>query len=60
VRGERVSFFITEMRAGRHTFTYLARATHAGEFVSLPAEVSEMYDLTTWGRSASSRFTITP
>ncbi len=30
IRGDRVSFFITEMEAGRHTFRYMARATHSG------------------------------
>ncbi len=58
VYGDRVCFFVTELSAGRRTFTYLARATHAGEFVAMPAEVSAMYDLTVWGRSASSGFTI--
>ncbi|MCZ7567275.1 MAG: MBL fold metallo-hydrolase [Ardenticatenaceae bacterium] len=58
VRGKRVSFFITEMDRGRHTFPYFARATHAGEFVAMPAEVYAMYDLTVWGRSASSVFTV--
>ena len=55
VRGERVSFFITEMGAGLHGLTYLARATHAGEFVAMPAEVYAMYDATVWGRSGSGR-----
>jgi uncharacterized protein YfaS (alpha-2-macroglobulin family) len=54
VRGDRVSLFITELRAGTHTFSYLARATRPGAFVALPAEASAMYDLTLWGRSASS------
>jgi uncharacterized protein YfaS (alpha-2-macroglobulin family) len=58
VRGDRVSFFITEFDRGSRIFTYYARATHAGEFVALPAEVSAMYDLATWGRSASSRLAI--
>jgi len=58
VRGERVSFFITEMGAGQHTLTYLARATHAGEFVAMPAEVYAMYDATVWGRSGSERFVV--
>jgi uncharacterized protein YfaS (alpha-2-macroglobulin family) len=53
VFGDRVTFFITEMGTGRHTFTYVARATHEGEFLVLPAEVSAMYDLSRWGRSAS-------
>jgi uncharacterized protein YfaS (alpha-2-macroglobulin family) len=41
-----------------HTFSYLARATHEGEFVAMPAEAYAMYDLTTWGRSASDVVTI--
>ncbi|HMN28012.1 MAG TPA: hypothetical protein PKE45_07640, partial [Caldilineaceae bacterium] len=53
VRGDRVSFFISELPVGERMFTYLARATHAGDFVALPAEAYAMYDLTAWGRSAS-------
>jgi hypothetical protein len=53
VYGDRVSFFITELEDGQRTFSYLARAVTMGEFVALPAEVSAMYDLTYWGRSAS-------
>ena len=53
IRDDRVSFFITEMASGRHTFSYLARATHIGDFVAMPAEVYGMYDLGLWGRSAS-------
>jgi alpha-2-macroglobulin len=58
VRGDRVTFFITEMGNGRHTFTYMARATHSGQFVALPAEAYAMYDLATWGRSASSELLV--
>jgi alpha-2-macroglobulin len=54
VRSDRVTFFITEIGNGRHTFSYMARATHAGHFVALPAEAYPMYDLAIWGRSASS------
>ncbi len=53
VRGDRVSFFITDMAAGSHIFTYYARATHVGEFIAMPAEVYAMYDMSVWGRSAS-------
>ncbi|HLF89465.1 MAG TPA: MG2 domain-containing protein, partial [Anaerolineales bacterium] len=53
IRADRITFFITEMGAGTHTFTYLARATHSGTFVAMPAEAYAMYDLATWGRSAS-------
>jgi len=58
VHGDRVSFFITQMSKSEQVFTYLARATHAGQFVALPVEVYAMYDLTTWGRSASNGFVI--
>ncbi len=58
VRGDRVSFFITELSGGMHTFTYYARATRAGQFVALPAEVWAMYDLAVWGRSASSELVV--
>jgi uncharacterized protein YfaS (alpha-2-macroglobulin family) len=60
VHGDRVSFFITEMGSGRHVFTYFARATHSGQFVAMPVELYAMYDLTNWGRSASSVLTVTP
>lgn len=58
VRGDRVSFFITEFGRGTRTFTYMARATHAGAFAALPAEVYAMYDLAVWGRSASSELMV--
>ena len=60
VHGDRVSFFITDLSSGQHIYTYLARATHQGEFVALPVEVSAMYDLATWGRSASGRLVVAP
>jgi uncharacterized protein YfaS (alpha-2-macroglobulin family) len=58
IRGDRVSFFFTELDAGDHTYTYVARATHAGVFVALPTEVWAMYDPATWGRSGSSRLQV--
>ncbi len=58
VHGDRVSFFITDFDRGTRTFTYMARVTHAGAFVALPAEVYAMYDLAVWGRSASSEFVV--
>ena len=53
IRGDQVSFFITEMEKGQRVLTYIARATHNGRFVAMSAETYAMYDLTTWGRSAS-------
>ena len=60
VRGERVTFFITEARPGLHVITYLARVTQSGTFNALPAELSAMYDVTTWGRSASNQLFFLP
>jgi hypothetical protein len=58
IRGDRVTFFITEMEKGNRVFTYFTRATHAGDFVAMPVEAYAMYDLATWGRSASDRLII--
>jgi hypothetical protein len=58
IRGNQVSFFIRETGAGEHVFTYLARATHAGTYIALPAEAYAMYDATVWGRSGSDGFII--
>ncbi len=58
VRADRVSFFITEVKRGTRTFTYMARVTHAGHFVALPAEVWGMYSPNLWGRSSSTALDI--
>lgn len=58
VRADRVSFFVTELSAGTHQYSYLARATHCGEFVALPSEVSAMYNPSLWGRSGSDVFEV--
>jgi len=55
VRDERVSFFITRLEPGQRTFTYLMRATTAGEFTALPAQVYPMYEPEVWSRSESDR-----
>lgn len=58
IRADRVSFFVTEFGEGMRTFTYYARATRAGQFVAMPVEVWAMYDLSVWGRSGSSTFSV--
>lgn len=60
IRSGQVSFFITEMEAGSHTFTYYTRATHSGTFSALPVEAYAMYDLSVWGRSASQDLSVQP
>jgi alpha-2-macroglobulin len=53
IHNDRVDLFFTQLSAGRHTYTYLARATTQGTFLALPAEAYAMYDPKVWGRSAS-------
>jgi uncharacterized protein YfaS (alpha-2-macroglobulin family) len=48
-----VVFFVTHLNKGSRTFTYLARATQAGAFNIMPAQVYLMYAPEQWGRSAS-------
>ncbi|MCP5098818.1 MAG: hypothetical protein GY943_24980 [Chloroflexi bacterium] len=58
VHGDHVSFFVTELPKGSHTFTYYARATQTGTFTAMPTEVSAMYDFAFWGRSGSTQLII--
>jgi hypothetical protein len=60
IRAGRVSFFITEMGSGAHSFIYLTRATYPGFYTALPAEAYAMYDVETWGRSETSQVLIGP
>jgi len=60
IRAGRVSFFITEMGPGAHSFIYLTRATYPGFYTALPAEAYAMYDVETWGRSETSQVLIGP
>jgi len=60
VRDDGVALFFGELAAGRHTFTYLARATTAGVFHALPAEAYPMYRPEVWGRSAGDIVPIKP
>lgn len=59
IYGDRITFFITSAGPGPHTITYLARVTQSGQFTALPAELSAMYDATTWGRSGSAALLFT-
>jgi uncharacterized protein YfaS (alpha-2-macroglobulin family) len=53
VLDDRVAFFITRLTPGTHTYSYLARVTHAGTFFAPPAQVYLMYAPEVWGRSGS-------
>jgi hypothetical protein len=58
VYDDHVTFFLTYMWRGEHTFTYLARALTPGQFSARPAEVYAMYKPEVWGRSGSDRVAI--
>jgi uncharacterized protein YfaS (alpha-2-macroglobulin family) len=55
---DRVMAFATRLAAGRHEFTYLARATTAGTFTAAGASAEAMYAPEITGRSASATVTI--
>ncbi|MEZ4861874.1 MAG: MG2 domain-containing protein [Caldilineaceae bacterium] len=60
VRDDRVDFFLTYAWAGKHTLTYLMRATTPGEFSVLPGQAYPMYNEDIWGRSASQLVQVAP
>ncbi|MGC9333582.1 MAG: alpha-2-macroglobulin family protein, partial [Anaerolineae bacterium] len=53
-----VTFFFRHLEAGRHSFTYLARAAVPGVFSALPAEAYPMYEPAVWSRSSSAHLRI--
>ncbi len=53
IRGNKISFFVTDLPQGTRIITYLARVTGTGEVTAMPTEALAMYDDTFWGRSAS-------
>ena len=60
VRDDSVEFFVTYLWKGDHTYTYLMRATAAGDFSVLPGTASPMYKEEVWGRSGSQRVLVAP
>lgn len=53
LRDEKSVFFTRHLWEGVHEYTYLIRATTAGTFRVMPAEVRLMYEPDVWGRSES-------
>ena len=58
LRDNRAVFFTTRLWKGKHTYSYLIRATASGTFRALPAEAVPMYEPEVFGRSASVEMTI--
>jgi uncharacterized protein YfaS (alpha-2-macroglobulin family) len=58
MRDDRVVYFATVLWKGRHTATYLARATTAGTFLYPPAHAEEMYNPGVNGRTGGGEFRV--
>jgi uncharacterized protein YfaS (alpha-2-macroglobulin family) len=57
---DRVRLFATRLSEGEHLFTYVVRATTAGEFRAAPARAEEMYESEVFGRSGTDRIEVRP
>jgi uncharacterized protein YfaS (alpha-2-macroglobulin family) len=55
---DRIDAFANDLWTGPHTFSYMARATHAGRFVVPAATVEEMYVPATHARLAPQRLEV--
>jgi uncharacterized protein YfaS (alpha-2-macroglobulin family) len=55
LRDERVEAFASLLFEGVYTYSYVARATTPGSFVTPPARAEEMYNPETFGRTATDR-----
>jgi uncharacterized protein YfaS (alpha-2-macroglobulin family) len=59
IHDNRVALFARDLPKGTYHYTYLARATSAGAFKTLPATAYQMYAPEVFGRSAGAMFTVT-
>ncbi len=59
IRDNRVALFATDLSKGTYHYTYLARATTAGTFQTLPALAYQMYAPEVFGRTAGAEFVVT-
>jgi uncharacterized protein YfaS (alpha-2-macroglobulin family) len=57
-RDVRTEVFRMDLEAGRHRYTYTARATTPGSFIAAPAKAEEMYSPETFGRSTGTRVVV--
>jgi uncharacterized protein YfaS (alpha-2-macroglobulin family) len=55
---DRVELFATRLSEGRHSFTYIVRATTAGTFRTAPARAEEMYEPEVFGRTPTAVITV--
>ncbi len=59
LRDEKAVLFATELAPGTYQFTYQARASLPGTFLTLPPTASQMYFPEVWGRGAGGVFIVT-
>jgi len=59
LRDDRAEAFSTWLGAGSYEYTYVARATTPGTFVTPPTRAEQIYEPEVFGRSASTTVTVT-
>jgi len=59
-RDDRVEWYADDVRAGRYTLTYQARATIDGAFAAMPATIEAMYQPEVRARTPRTAITIAP
>lgn len=59
VTDDRATLFATNLRRGVHEYVFFARATTPGDFYVGPAVAEEAFFPEVFGRSDSTRFTVT-
>ena len=57
-QGDVVRFYLPELPAGTHTFTYLQRAEIPGRFLAMPAIAYLIHNPARWGQSAGEQITV--
>ena len=60
MQDDRVLLFADELRAGEHTYSYVARATTPGTFTHPPAAAELMYRPETRGHTATGTLVVAP
>ncbi|HEY5706630.1 MAG TPA: alpha-2-macroglobulin family protein [Terrimicrobiaceae bacterium] len=59
IRDQQTTLYFDDLPSGTHSYSVLARATAAGNFIWPAAQISPMYDSRFFGRSASSECNVT-
>ena len=60
MRDEKMALFAEYLPRGTYEYTYLMRASVAGEYLVIPTTAEQMYFPEVFGRSDGARFTVMP